>query len=63
MKILQASAQMQALGSSLVDSGMTPDEVGDVGIVIFCELYGGTENQSLNSLRYIWYQVHDCMLQ
>ena len=39
-----------------MDRNNSPEEVGTKGIAIFCNLYGGREDLSLNQLRYIRYQ-------
>ena len=56
-KLLAASPQLQDLVISFVDRNNSPEEVGTKGIAIFCNLYGGREDLSLNHLRYIRYQT------
>ena len=55
MKSLCKSQNLHHLATKMVQR-KTSQEVGAVGVSIFCILYGGKDNDSLNSIRYRRYQ-------
>jgi len=53
LKKIQVSEEVQQIAQLMGDSSMTPEEVGRAGIRLFTILFGGKDDDSLNSLRYV----------
>ena len=57
MKMLDRVPEVQNLSTIVSDRDAPTDEVGYAGLRLFCLLYGGTNTDTLTSLRYAKYMT------